>query len=69
MPHLPKNSDRDFSAHPDDDIDVDIAALFASAPPAVDEFFDDPIVRMRIGMLVTQAMDKPMRPRRRNKPR
>jgi hypothetical protein len=70
MPRLPGHSDRDFSAgQSKDEIAADFAKLFASQPPTVDEFFADPIARMRIGMLITRAMDKPARPRRRIKPR
>ena len=65
MLRFPGTFDRDVSAKPSDhEIDADIAALFASPPPTVDEFFADSIVRMRIGMLITQAMNKPTRPRR-----
>jgi hypothetical protein len=65
MRRLPGNPDRDVSAKPNDrGIDANIAALFASRPPTVDEFFADPIVQMRIGMLITQAVNKPTGPRR-----
>ena len=65
MLRFPRTFDRDVSANPSDhEIDADIAALFASPPPTVDEFFADSIVRMRIGTLITQAMNKPTRPRR-----
>lgn len=67
MARLPNNTDRDFSASPCDGkiIDADISELFACQPMEVDELFADPIVRMRIGMLITRAMDKPARPQRR----
>ena len=62
MPHLPSKPDRDFAAHPGGDkIDADLAKLFASRPPDVDELYADPTVRMRIGMLITAAMNKPAR--------
>jgi hypothetical protein len=65
MLRFPGTFDRDVSAKPSDhEIDADIAALFASPPPTVDEFFADSIVRMRIGTLITQAMNKPKGPRR-----
>jgi hypothetical protein len=68
MPRLPNKPDRDFSARPsDNEIDVDIAGLFTSQPPEVDESFADPIVRMRIGLLITRAMNESKSPRRRNK--
>jgi hypothetical protein len=71
MPRLPNNTDPDFSASPSDDkiIDADILELFASRPLGVDELFVDPIVRMRIGMLITRAINKPTRPQRRLKSR
>ena len=68
MPRLPNKPDpdfaaRDFAVHPGDvRIDADLAELFASRPPGVDELYADPIVRMRIGMLITAAMNKPARP-------
>jgi hypothetical protein len=64
------NPDRDFSAgQSEDDIDAVIAELFASPPPGLDEYFSDPIVRMRIGMLIAQAINEPTRPQRRHKSR
>jgi hypothetical protein len=65
MPRLPGNSGRDFSASQSkDEIAADIAELFATRPPAVDEFFANSNARMRIGVLIARAMDQPMRPRR-----
>jgi hypothetical protein len=65
MLRFPGTFDRDVSAKPSGhEIDADIAALFASPPPTVGEFFADSIVRMRIGTLITQAMNKPKGPRR-----
>ena len=65
MPRLPKNSDRDFSAsQSEDDIHADIAELFASQPPEWDDFSADPLVRMRKGTLITEAMNKPTTPQR-----
>jgi hypothetical protein len=70
MPRLPSNPDRDFSASPsDNEVEAEIAKLFASQPPGMGEFFEDPIVRLRIGMLITRALNRPMRPRRRPKSR
>jgi hypothetical protein len=45
-------------------IPADIAKLFSCPPLAMDELFEDPIVRMKIGMLITRAMDNPPSPRR-----
>jgi hypothetical protein len=58
MPRLPNNPDRDFSAgQSEDDINGDIAELFASRPLEIVELFADPIVRMRIGSLIREAME------------
>jgi hypothetical protein len=66
MPRLPNNPDRDFLAsQSEDDINADIAEFFASRPLGVVELFLDPIVRMRIGSLITEAMNRPTRSRRR----
>jgi hypothetical protein len=68
MPRLPNNPDRDFSAsQSEDDINADIAELFASRPVGIVELFADPIVRMRIGSLIRDAMNRPTRFRRRVK--
>jgi hypothetical protein len=64
MPRVPGNPDRDFLAS---QIKDDIVELFASPPPEIDEFFGDPIVRMRIGMLITEAMSEPTMPKRMSK--
>jgi hypothetical protein len=70
MPHLANNPNRDVAAHPTGNkIEADVAALFAAPPPAVDEYFADPLVRMRIGTLITHAMNKQTKPRRRDKSR
>jgi hypothetical protein len=62
MPRQPNDPHRDSAAQPrDDDIEVDLVELFASRPQGVDEFFADPAVGMRIGMLITGAMNKPAR--------
>jgi hypothetical protein len=68
MPRLPSQRNRDFVASPRDHkipadiaelfIPADIAELFSCPPLEVGEFFEDPIVRTRIGMLITRAMDK-----------
>ena len=66
MPHLPNGPDYEASAElRDDEVDDKIAELFLARPPTVDEFFADPIVRMRIGMLIAQAMSTPTGPQRR----
>jgi hypothetical protein len=60
MPRLPNNADRNFCAIQSvDDIDADIAELFASRPPELAELFADQIVRMRIAMLIIEAMKGP----------
>jgi hypothetical protein len=65
MPRLPNNSDRDFSANQsEDDIHADIAELSASQSPEWDDFLAGPIVRMRIGTLITEAMNGPTPPQR-----
>lgn len=48
---------------------LDIAELLSSVPPALDEIFADPIVRLRIGTIVTRAVREPMNPQRRTRPR
>ena len=59
MPRLPNNPDRDFSAGQSEDyINANVAELFASRPLEVTELFADPIVQMRIGRLITEAMSK-----------
>jgi hypothetical protein len=73
MPYLPNEEDCNLAAQPSDGKDgeidtVDIAELFASPPPTLGELFADPVVSMRIGMLITRATNKPQ-PRRRDKPR
>ena len=68
MPRLPTNPDRDFSAsQSEDEINTDIAEFFASRPPGTVELFADPIVQMRIGSLIGEAMNRPTRLRRRVK--
>ena len=70
MPCLPNNPDRDFSAgQSEDDINANVAELFASRPLGVAELFADPIVQMRIGRLITEAMSKRTRRQRADKPR
>jgi hypothetical protein len=65
VPRLPNNPDRDFSANASNEkFAADIAELFASEPPGVDEAFADSNVRMRIGNLIAQAMDRPAKLRR-----
>ncbi len=67
MPRLSNNPDRDFLAgQSEDDIDANIAELFASRPLGVAELFADRIVQMRIGRLITEAMSKPTRPHIKN---
>jgi hypothetical protein len=61
-------TDRDLSAsQSEDDINADIAEFFASRPLGIVELFVDPIVRMRIGSLIGEAMNRPTRLRRRVK--
>ena len=68
MPRLPNDPDRDFSAsQSQDDIHAEIAELFASRPPGMLELFADHIVRMRVGVLIAQAMAAPTKPQRRDK--
>jgi hypothetical protein len=68
MPRLPNNPDRDFSvSQSEDEINADIAEFFASRPLGIDELFADPIVRMRIGSLIREAMNRSTRLRRRVK--
>jgi hypothetical protein len=43
----------------DNDSDSDLAELFALPPQGVHELSADPIVGMRIGILITAAMNKP----------
>jgi hypothetical protein len=50
-------------------LSFDIAELLSSTPPALDELFADPIVRLRIGTIVARAVREPTRPQRRAKPR
>ncbi len=70
MPRLSDNPDFDVSASVSDNkFVVEIEELFASKPPGVEEFFADSIVRMRIGMLIAQAMDRPTKSARRDKSR
>ncbi len=70
MPRLPNNPDRDFSAgQSEDDINANVAELFASRPLGVAELFADPIVQVRIGRLITEAMGKRTRRQRADKPR
>ena len=60
IPRLPNNPDRDFSAgQSEDDINANVAELFASRPLGVAELFARPHRRMRIGRLITEAMNRP----------
>jgi len=62
MVRLPGNKDRDFStSQSKDDGETNIAELFASRPPSLDEFLDT-AVQIRIAMLITRAMNKPTKP-------
>jgi hypothetical protein len=68
MPRLPNDPDRDFLAsQSEDDIHAEIAELFASRPTGMLELFADPIVRMRVGVLIAQAVAAPTKPQRRDK--
>jgi len=65
MPRVPDNPDRNFSTSDVVD-DFVLEDLFASPPPRLDELFDDPIVRRRVGELISMAMNRSARlPRRR----
>jgi hypothetical protein len=65
MVRTPGDPGRDFSASQSEDhTDADIAELFVSPPHEVEEFFADPKVGMRIGMLIAQAINKPARSQR-----
>jgi hypothetical protein len=60
MPRLRDSPDWDLSTGASDEkLAADIAELFAARPLGVDEAFADSIVRMRIGNLIAQAMDRP----------
>ncbi len=68
MPRLPNDPDRDFSdSQSEDDIHAEIAELFASRPPGMLELLADPIIRMRVGVLIAQAPAAPTKRQRRNK--
>ena len=68
MPRLPNRPDcNPPPSQGNDEINARIAKLFASPPPRLDELFADPIVRMRIGVLIAQAINEPTRPQRRHK--
>jgi hypothetical protein len=68
MPRLPNDPDRDFSAsQSEDDIHAEIAELFAYRPPGMLELFADPIIRMRVGVLIAQALAAPTKRQRRDK--
>jgi hypothetical protein len=70
MPRLTNDPCRDSSAQPsDDEITVAIAELFTSRPPTAHEWFADPVVQMRIGMLITRAINEPRKPRAGSKSR
>ena len=68
MSRLPNDPHRDFSAsQSEDDFHAKIAELFASRTPGMLELFVDPIVRMKVGVLIAQAMAAPTKPQRRDK--
>ena len=68
MPRLPNDPDRDFSAsQSEDDIHAEIAELFTSRPPGMLELFADPIIRMRVGVLIAQALAALTKRQRRDK--
>ncbi|HUD85696.1 MAG TPA: hypothetical protein VMR17_04545 [Xanthobacteraceae bacterium] len=70
IPRLPDNSDRDFSVGQSKDQTVtDMAKLFAALPPTVDDYFADAMVRTRVGVLITGAMNKLTTSQPRTKPR
>ena len=70
MPMPLHRSRRDDAEKADDRaLTLNIAELLSSAPPAFDEFFADPTVRLRIGTILTRAVCEPTSPQRRTKPR
>jgi hypothetical protein len=70
MPRPPHSPGPGFTGSAsENEVEDEIALLFASQLPRMDEFFADPILQTRIGALITRAMNKPMGPRRTHKPR
>jgi hypothetical protein len=67
---MPRNPDRDkpdrnFPAdHSVNNFDAEIAKVFESPPPGLDEFSDDSLVRTRMGALIDRSLDKPKRSKR-----
>ena len=65
MPHSLQNPERELSAIKIDD--SILGNLFAYPPLPLEELFDDPIVRKRIGELISLAANRPRRRRRRRR--
>ena len=59
MPRSLGNPDRDYSAN--SSVNDMIENLFVSPPLGLDKLFDDPIVRKRIGEMISLAMSRPPR--------
>jgi hypothetical protein len=70
VPRVSDDPNREFLANQgEDSIGANIAELFASPAPELDELFADPMVRTRIGVLIAQAITEPTSPQRRLKSR
>ena len=68
MTRLPSNPDRDFLANQsEDDIHAEVAELFPGRTQGMLELFVEPAVRMKVGMLIAQAMAAPTKPQRQDK--
>lgn len=67
MGHVPKNPipKSPLPKDPPTTADEDIDELFERSPASLEELFQDPDVRKRIGELITLAMSRPARRRRR----
>jgi len=66
MPRALENPECEFSTTPTDDDDI-LENLFAYPPLRLEQLFDDPIVRRRIGELISLAAKRPRRRRRRRR--
>jgi hypothetical protein len=63
MPGQTKTQNREVVTKPSDGtIAGHIAKLLASQPPTVDDLVSDPMVRMRIGTLITRAVERQAKP-------
>lgn len=65
MTRSPNNEAQGVFVKPTDETNNHIAELLASPPPTIDSLFADPRVQMRIGMIITQAIQTPTYRRRR----